>query len=98
QSAGWSKGGAYAHEDVRIITTAGPIPPDAIVVANTVDGHRRDRIASALVRVAVQGATRDMVTSLFSGEGFLLATASQYEPLRRLCEHNLRRARARGAC
>jgi phosphate/phosphite/phosphonate ABC transporter binding protein len=86
QSAGWTKGAAYAEDAVRILATAGPIPPDAIVMASALDPFRQKRLADALMRVSVSQGSRGIVTRLFSGEGFVRPAHGQYDAVRKLVE------------
>jgi phosphonate transport system substrate-binding protein len=82
QSAGWSKGGAYADSDVRILLTHGPIPTDALVFSTRFDDKKRKQLADALMKASVVSSTRDLVQTLFSAQGFVFVGSSQYEPLR----------------
>ncbi len=96
QSAGWSKGNAYSNDAVRILATAGPIPPDAIVMSKGLDEARRKRLADALMRASVTHGSREIVTRLFSGEGFLHVTRTQYDSVRRMMVDSRRGGRAGG--
>lgn len=77
ESTGWSN--VTAGDAVRVLATAGPIPPDVIVIANTIDDAMHDRITDALLAMA----TRAHVLSLFAGRGFVLVGRYQYEELMR---------------
>jgi phosphonate transport system substrate-binding protein len=78
ESAGWSR--IAAERDVRILVTAGPIPPDVIVIAKTVTAP--ELITEALIAVASSPATSDDVHALFAGRGFVMVGSYQYDGLR----------------
>jgi phosphonate transport system substrate-binding protein len=82
ESAGWLRAG-YAMHDVRILATAGPIPPDVIVVSQRVPEAMHESIVEALVSLE----RRDDVLDLFAGSGFVLVGRYQYDGLRELLRH-----------
>lgn len=79
ESAGWLSAG-YAMHDVRILATAGPIPPDVIAMSSAVPASMHDPIVEALVSLG----RSDEVADLFAGSGFVLVGRYQYDGLREL--------------
>lgn len=82
ESAGWSH--VASERDVRILVTAGPIPPDVIVVSRGV--AEPDLLTEALIAVASSPATSDDVHSLFAGRGFVMVGSYQYDGLRAMLQ------------
>ena len=79
-SAGWLDAGA-TQEDVRVLTTAGPIPSDAIVVSKLpVDAVEA---LTEEVRRLTRGAP-DALKGLFRADGFERVEAHHFAELRRL--------------
>lgn len=75
ESSGWDR--IAPPESIRVLATAGPIPPDAIVIGESVPEATHYAIVEALLAVA----TREHVRSLFGGRGFVLVGDYQYEEL-----------------
>jgi ABC-type phosphate/phosphonate transport system substrate-binding protein len=71
-------------EDVRILATAGPIPPDVIVVSRSAPELVQEQLGDALIDVSTDATSRDAVESLFAGRGFVLVGRYQYDDLRKL--------------
>ncbi|MBI2391927.1 MAG: phosphate/phosphite/phosphonate ABC transporter substrate-binding protein [Deltaproteobacteria bacterium] len=88
ETAGWSRGGAYRHEDVRILATAGPIPPDVVVVSRKLPESLHDELSDVLVALGQAPSTRDDVRAVFAGHGFVLVGSYQYDALRSLWRHH----------
>ncbi len=82
ESAGWSR--VASERDVRILVTAGPIPPDVIVVSRGL--AEPELITEALIAVASSPTTSDDVRSLFAGRGFVMVGSYQYDGLRAMLQ------------
>ncbi|MGZ3424211.1 MAG: phosphate/phosphite/phosphonate ABC transporter substrate-binding protein [Polyangiales bacterium] len=82
ESSGWLRAG-FDMQDVRILATAGPIPPDVIVVSKRVPDALQESIVEGLVSVGADEDVRD----LFAGNGFVLVGRYQYDGLRALLQH-----------
>ena len=78
ESAGWTNVAPSAA--IRILATAGPIPPDVIVIARAVPEAMQDKVTESLLAMAM----REHVLALFGGRGFVLVGRYQYEALRKL--------------
>jgi ABC-type phosphate/phosphonate transport system substrate-binding protein len=78
ESAGWLRPGA---PEVRVLLTAGPIPPDAIVITRRVDESVRERITDALLG-ASEAEAKEPVRSVFAGRSFTIVGSYQYDALR----------------
>lgn len=81
ESAGWTRAGV---RDVRILATAGPIPPDVVVASRAAPASLLEPSTDALLALATHEATRDDVHALFAGRGFVLVGRYQYDALRAL--------------
>ena len=79
--------------DVRILDVAGPIPSDLIVAAPRVFQDVRRSIATALLRIATDRASKQIMTDLIGADGFTRVTPSALREVRALVEV----ARASGA-
>lgn len=82
ESAGWST--LALERDVRILATAGPIPPDVIVVSRELAEGVLEQITESLLVVASALATSEYVRALFRGHGFVMVGSYQYDGLRSL--------------
>lgn len=79
-TAGWMN--IAPSNAIRVLITAGPIPPDAIVVARTVPEAMHEKITDALLTMAM----REHVLALFAGRGFVLVGRYQYDGLKKLLD------------
>jgi ABC-type phosphate/phosphonate transport system substrate-binding protein len=89
-TAGWMAADGSKIRNVELVTTLGPIPNDAIVVASSVPASVR----SSLTRwfLSPDERTQELFAELFQVSSFRVASAAHFEPLR----HMVRAARARG--
>ncbi|HEY2511810.1 MAG TPA: PhnD/SsuA/transferrin family substrate-binding protein [Polyangiaceae bacterium] len=89
-TAGWMAADGSKIRNVELVTTLGPIPNDAIVVASSVPASVR----SSLTRwfLSPDERTQELFAELFQVSSFRVASAAHFEPLR----HRVRAARARG--
>lgn len=78
EGAGWQRPGA---PEVRMLLTAGPIPPDAIVITRRLEESLHERITEALL-AASEGAVKEHVHTVFSGRSFTIVGSYQYDALR----------------
>jgi phosphonate transport system substrate-binding protein len=80
ESAGWDR--IAPSDSIRVLATAGPIPPDAIVVSRAVPEETYDKIVEALLALG----SREYVQPLFGGHGFVLVGDYQYEDLAKMLQ------------
>jgi phosphate/phosphite/phosphonate ABC transporter binding protein len=84
-SAGWFDAGAKSSE-VRVLSSAGPIPTDVIAVHRSLDEAVGEQLSGAL------GTLGGVVKQLLNADGFARPEASHLDELRKLVE-DAKRAR-----
>jgi phosphonate transport system substrate-binding protein len=84
--------GAWGDAAVRVVTTSGAIPNDAIVVSRAAAPEVRSKLLRWLLNLRTARA-KSLCQDLFGAEAFRIATREHFEPLRRI----LIAARARGS-
>ena len=84
--------GAWGDAEVRVVTTSGTIPNDAIVASKTVAPDVRSKVLRWFLDLKSPRA-KSLCADLFGAEGFRIATPEHFEPLRRI----LIAARAHGS-
>jgi hypothetical protein len=80
-SAGWLDAGAGIN-GAFILATAGPIPADAIVIADAVSAAVREALARELHAAA--GAVPEALGRLLGADGFAAPEALHFDALRAL--------------
>ena len=66
---------------MHVLLTAGPIPPDAIVVTRRLPDSLRELITDGLLATS-EGAAREDVRAVFAGRAFTIVGSYQYDALR----------------
>jgi phosphonate transport system substrate-binding protein len=89
-TAGWTAADGQTLRPVDLVTTAGPIPNDAIVAAARLPSSVKTALTRWLLNLDER--SKAILTELFHVKAFKLSTPTHFEPLR----HMLRAARARG--
>jgi phosphate/phosphite/phosphonate ABC transporter binding protein len=79
-------------KSIRVMTTFGDVPPDAIAARYDLDRVLRDRVASSLRAMSKSWTDRELVADVFGASDFEVPKRTAYEALR----ENVYRAYKRG--
>jgi len=82
-TAGWMEAGAKSDE-VRILTTAGPIPSDAIAMSTILADDARESLTKVLLELGEKAP--ELVKGLLNADGFELAQKTHFDELRQMVE------------
>ena len=89
--AGWTDRDGTNGKNVEVVTTAGPIPNDAVVVATSMPADVRAKVSQWLLDGS-SPRVNELFFDLLGAESFRTASTLHFEPLRRM----LLASRARG--